>query len=94
MAAEIKIKYKTYPNNTNVFIYQDNESVGHWCSILHTADDAIVYENEDGIIDNKSISIWAKNIAEDICDEFGLCNKLKQEIIYKFESILDKFRTD
>lgn len=92
MSAEIK--YKTYPSNTNVFIYQENKSISHSWSVSHTGDDAISYENEDGIIDNKSISIWAKSIAEEICDKFGLDNELKQEIICKFESILDKFRTD
>lgn len=93
MAANFKITYNVYNGNTKVYIYQDNEWVGSW-AVYHSGDDAIDWENKDGVVDDESVSRWAKSIAEEIGDEFNLDEESKQEIIDKFESILDDFRTD
>lgn len=95
MVTEYKVSYNIFPSNTDVSIYKDGEQI---CSlvIFHDGDYAMGYENEDGIIDAESISNWAKDISKNIevvC-EIELDDETRQNIIDRFESILDRFRTD
>lgn len=90
-----KITFDVYPANTEVFISDDDYDYSCY-HISHDGDDAIAYEDEDGIIDANSIKEWAINIADKIKDNF--CDELSgenyTEIAEKFETVLDKFRND
>lgn len=95
MATEYKVSYNIFPSNTDVSIYKGDERI---CGlvIFHDGDYAIDYENEDGIIDSESISKWAKDITENIAVVSGveLDEETRHNITDRFESILDRFRTD
>lgn len=90
-----KITFDVYPANTEVFISDDDYDCSCY-HISHDGDDAIAYEDEDGIIDTNSIKEWAINIADKIKDNFRdeLSCENYTEIVEKFETILDKFRND
>lgn len=99
MATEYNVSYNIFPNNTTVCIYKGDERI---CGlvIFHDGSYAIDYKNKDGIIDAESISKWAKNITKNIeviiegVSEVKLDEETRQNITDKFESILDRFRTD
>ena len=99
MATEYKVTYNIFPSNTTVYIYKGDERI---CSqvIFHDGDYAVGYENEDGIIDAESISKWAKDITENIeviikkVSEVELDEETRQNITDRFESKLDRIRTD
>jgi hypothetical protein len=95
MATEYKVSYIIFPSSTDVSIYKGDERI---CSlvIFHDGDYAIDYKNKDGIIDAETISKWAKDITKNIecVSEVELDEETRQNITDRFESILDRFRTD
>lgn len=92
---EYYITFKDNPSGTEVFI-SDNDYDCYVYPVSHDSDDAIAYEDEDGIIDKNAIKEWARNIADNIREDMGedFSDENYNTIVEKFESILDKFRND
>lgn len=94
---KIEISYKKYTSNTEVFVYEDEYFIGYIC-IVHTGDDAIPYENEDGKIDKASVQQWARSVADEIQNRLANTVTIDEEtynsIVEEFESILDYYRTE